>query len=145
MPESTRDKDGLIAQLQAVVGQTGLVTDPQAQASYTTDWLGKWHGQVRVVVRPANTQEAAAVMRVCHSLRTPVVTQGGNTGMSGGATPDSSGAQVIVSTNRMNLIRSVDPVNNTMTVDAGVILAHAQQAALDVHRYFPLSLGAEGS
>ena len=145
MPESTRDKDGLIAQLQAVVGQTGLVTDPQAQASYTTDWLGKWHGQVRVVVRPANTREAAAVMRVCHSLRTPVVTQGGNTGMSGGATPDSSGAQVIVSTNRMNLIRSVDPVNNTMTVDAGVILAHAQQAALDVHRYFPLSLGAEGS
>lgn len=145
MPESTQDKDRLIAQLQAVVGQAGLVTDPQTQAAYTTDWLGKWHGQVPVVVRPANTQETAAVMRVCHSLRTPVVTQGGNTGMSGGATPDDSGAQVIVSTNRMNVIRAVDPVNNTMTVDAGVILAHAQQAALDVHRYFPLSLGAEGS
>jgi FAD/FMN-containing dehydrogenase len=145
MPESTQDKDGLIAQLHAVVGQAGLVMDPQAQRAYTTDWLGKWHGQVRVVVRPANTQEAAAVMRVCHSLRTPVVTQGGNTGMSGGATPDSSGAQVIVSTNRMNMIRSVDPINNTMTVDAGVVLAHAQQAALGVDRYFPLSLGAEGS
>jgi len=145
MPESTQDKDGLMAQLQAAVGQVGLVTDPQAQANYTTDWLGKWHGQVPVVVRPANTQEVAAVMRVCHSLRTPVVPQGGNTGMSGGATPDSSGAQVIVSTNRMNLIRAVDPVNSTMTVDAGVILAHAQQAALGVNRYFPLSLGAEGS
>jgi len=145
MPESTQDKDGLMAQLQAVVGQVGLVTDPQAQANYTTDWLGKWHGQVPVVVRPANTQEVSAVMRVCHSLRTPVVPQGGNTGMSGGATPDSSGAQVIVSTNRMNLIRAVDSVNSTMTVDAGVILAHAQQAALGVNRYFPLSLGAEGS
>ena len=145
MPESAQDKDSLIAQLHAVVGSAGLITDVQAQAGYTTDWLGKWHGRVPVVVRPANTQEAAAVMRVCHSLRTPVVTQGGNTGMSGGAAPDDSGAQVIVSTNRMNLIRAVDPVNSTMTVDAGVILAHAQQAALDVNRYFPLSLGAEGS
>ena len=145
MPESTQDRDGLIAQLQDVVGAAGLITDPEAQTAYTTDWLGKWHGRVPVVVRPANTLEAAAVMRVCHSLRTPVVTQGGNTGMSGGATPDSSGAQVIFSTKRMNAIRAVDPVNNTMTVDAGVILAKAQQAALDVHRYFPLSLGAEGS
>jgi FAD/FMN-containing dehydrogenase len=145
MPELKANKEGLIAQLKAIVGQVGLVTDPQAQANYTTDWLGKWHGQVPVVVRPANTQEIAAVMRVCHALRTPVVPQGGNTGMSGGATPDSSGAQVIVSTNRMNVIRDVDPVNNTMTVDAGVILAHAQQAALDVQRYFPMSLGAEGS
>ncbi len=145
MPELKANKEGLIAQLKAIVGQVGLVTDPQAQANYTTDWLGKWHGQVPVVVRPANTQEVAAVMRVCHALRTPVVPQGGNTGMSGGATPDSSGAQVIVSTNRMNVIRAVDPVNNTMTVESGVILAHAQQAALDVQRYFPMSLGAEGS
>lgn len=145
MRESVDDQDDLIAQLQAVVGSSGLVVDPQAQASYTTDWLGKWRGQVRVVVRPASTMEAAAVMRVCHSLRTPVVTQGGNTGMSGGATPDSSGAQVIISTNRMNVIRAIDPVNNTITVDAGVILAHVQQAALGVNRYFPLSLGAEGS
>ena len=145
MPEAAQLKNGLIAQLRAVVGPAGLITDPQAQATYTTDWLGKWHGQVPVVVRPANTLETAAVMRICHSRRTPVVTQGGNTGMSGGATPDNSGAQVIVSTNRMNRVRAVDPVNNTMTVDAGVILAHAQQAALNVNRYFPLSLGAEGS
>jgi FAD/FMN-containing dehydrogenase len=145
MPEPTQDRDDLIAQLHTVVGSAGLITEPEEQAAYTTDWLGKWHGQVRVVARPANTLEAAAVMRVCHSLRTPVVTQGGNTGMSGGATPDRSGAQVIVSTNRMNLIRAVDPINNTLTVDAGVILANAQRAALDVNRYFPLSLGAEGS
>ena len=135
----------LIRQLQAVVGPAGLITDAQAQASYTRDWLGKWQGKVPVVVRPGSTAETAAVVRVCHETHTPIVTQGGNTGMSGGATPDDSGAQVIVSTTRLNQIRAIDPVNNTLTVDAGVILAHAQEAARNVGRLFPLSLGAEGS
>ena len=139
------DSDYLINQLHAVVGQAGLITDSQAQASYTRDWLGKWQGKVPVVVRPASTAETAAVVRVCHETHTPIVTQGGNTGMSGGATPDASGAQVIVSTTRMNQIRAVDPINNTLTVDAGVILARAQEAAKNVDRFFPLSLGAEGS
>lgn len=135
----------LIDQLLTAVGPAGLVLETEAQAPYTRDWLGKWQGRVPVVVRPATTLEVAAVVRICHATHTPIVTQGGNTGMSGGATPDNSGAQVIVSTNRINLIRAVDPINNTLTVDAGVILARAQQAALDVDRYFPMSLGAEGS
>lgn len=135
----------LLNQLLAVVGPAGLVTEPEAQASYTRDWLGKWQGRVPVVVRPASTAETAAVVRVCHATHTPIVPQGGNTGMSGGATPDASGAQVIVSTTRMNHIRAIDPVNNTLTVDAGVILANAQEAARSVQRIFPLSLGAEGS
>ncbi|MES2383106.1 MAG: FAD-binding oxidoreductase [Pseudomonadota bacterium] len=135
----------LVNQLLAVVGPAGLVTDEQAKDSYTRDWLGKWQGRVPVVVRPASTAETAAVVRVCHATHTPIVTQGGNTGMSGGATPDASGAQVIVSTTRMNHIRAIDPVNNTLTVDAGVILANAQEAARSVQRFFPLSLGAEGS
>jgi len=135
----------LIEQLRAVVGPAGLVTNAEAQATYTRDWLGKWQGHVPVVVRPADTAETAAVVRLCHASRTPIVTQGGNTGMSGGATPDASGAQVIVSTTRMNHIRAVDAVNNTLTVDAGVILANAQEAARGVDRFFPLSLGAEGS
>ncbi len=84
-------------------------------------------------------------MRLCHQTRTPVVPQGGNTGMSGGATPDGSGAQVILSLNRMKRIREVDPVNNTMCADAGVLLAEVQAAAREVGRFFPLSLGAEGS
>jgi FAD/FMN-containing dehydrogenase len=135
----------LLNQLLAVVGPAGLVTDADAQSAYTRDWLGKWQGHVPVVVRPATTAETAAVVRICHATHTPIVTQGGNTGMSGGATPDASGAQVIVSTNRMNQIRALDPVNNTLTVDAGVILARAQEAARSVQRFFPLSLGAEGS
>ena len=83
----------LIRLLHAVVGPAGLITDAQAQASYTRDWLGKWQGKVPVVVRPGSTAETAAVVRVCHETHTPIVTQGGNTGMSGGATPDGSGAR----------------------------------------------------
>ncbi len=135
----------LIRQLHAIVGDAGLVTEAEAQAPYLKDWLGKWQGRVAVVVRPADTAQTAEVVRLCHLTHTPIVTQGGNTGMSGGATPDDSGAQVILSTTRMNRVREVDPINNTMTVDAGVILAHAQEAARDAGRYFPLSLGAEGS
>ncbi len=135
----------LLDQLLAVVGPAGLVVDSEAQAPYTRDWLGKWQGRVPVVVRPANTLEVAAVVRVCNATHTPIVTQGGNTGMSGGATPDASGAQVLVSTTRMNQIRAIDAINNTLTVDAGVILANAQEAARSVQRFFPLSLGAEGS
>ncbi|WP_284077874.1 FAD-binding oxidoreductase [Herbaspirillum aquaticum] len=142
MNENTQQ---LIAQLRSIVGDAGLVTAAEEQASYVKDWLNKWHGRVAVVVRPADTAQTAEVVRLCHRTHTPIVTQGGNTGMSGGATPDDSGAQVILSTTRMNRIRAVDPINNTMTVDAGVILAHAQDAARAAGRYFPLSLGAEGS
>jgi FAD/FMN-containing dehydrogenase len=135
----------LIRRLQELLGPAGVITEASEQEPYLRDWLGKWHGKVSVVVRPANTEETAAVVQLCHATHTPIVTQGGNTGMSGGATPDDSGAQVILSTTRMNRIREVDPVNNTITVDAGVILAHAQEAARQAERYFPLSLGAEGS
>ncbi|CAM3582057.1 FAD-binding oxidoreductase [Bordetella sputigena] len=135
----------LIRRLAHVVGDDGLVLDEAAQAPYVEDWLRKWRGRTPVVVRPRNTTEVAAVMRLCRQSGTPVVPQGGNTGMSGGAAPDDSGAQVILSLNRMKRIREVDPVNNTITVDAGVLLAEVQNAARDADRYFPLSLGAEGS
>ena len=135
----------LINKLHALVGPAGLLTDAEAQAPYLTDWLGKYAGATPVVVRPANTAETAAVVKLCSETHTPIVTQGGNTGMSGGATPDASGAQVVLSTTRMNRVRAIDPINNTLTVDAGVILAHAHDAARSVDRFFPLSLGAQGS
>jgi FAD/FMN-containing dehydrogenase len=138
-------KLALVEKLRAVVGDAGIITEEQAQASYTRDWLGKWQGSTPAVVRPATTSELAAVLQVCNLTHTPVITQGGNTGMSGGATPDASGEQVILSTVRMNRIREIDPVNNTITVDAGVLLASVQDAARDAKRFFPLSLGAEGS
>jgi FAD/FMN-containing dehydrogenase len=135
----------LLNKLHALVGPAGLLTDREAKAPYLTDWLGKWKGATPVVVRPANTAQTAAVVRLCSETHTPIVTQGGNTGMSGGATPDASGAQVVLSTTRMNRVRAIDPINNTLTVDAGVILAHAHDAARSVDRFFPLSLGAQGS
>ncbi|MHB1201229.1 MAG: FAD-binding oxidoreductase [Polaromonas sp.] len=135
----------LLRRLHGAVGDAGLVIDAQEQAPFLTDWLGKWHGRTPVVVRPLNTAQTAKVIRICHETHTPVVTQGGNTGMSGGATPDNSGAQVVLSTARMNAIRSVDPLNNTLTADAGVLLANVHAAAQGVGRFFPLSLGSEGS
>ncbi|MGN6659527.1 MAG: FAD-binding oxidoreductase [Achromobacter mucicolens] len=135
----------LIERLSHLVGDGGLVLDADGQAPYVRDWLGKWQGSTPVVVRPRNATEVSAVMRLCHQTRTPVVPQGGNTGMSGGATPDGSGAQVILSLNRMKRIREVDPVNNTLCADAGVLLADVQAAAREAGRFFPLSLGAEGS
>ena len=135
----------LTERLREVVGDAGLVLDKDARTAYEVDWLRKWTGSSSLVVRPASTAETAEVMRICHETHTPVVTQGGNTGMSGGATPDASGAQVVLSTLRMNAIRNVDPLNNTLTVEAGAILANVQAAAQAVNRYFPLSLGAEGS
>ncbi len=132
----------LLQRLHAAVGAAGLVLDDDAKAPYETDWLKKWTGRSSIVVRPADTAQTAAVMCICHETHTPVVTQGGNTGMSGGATPDGSGAQVVLSTQRLNRIRSVDPLNNTLTCEAGVLLAHIQAAAQEVDRFFPLSLGS---
>jgi FAD/FMN-containing dehydrogenase len=140
-----RPHPDLLECLRAVVGDAGLVEDADAQAPYLTDWLGKYRGRAAVIVRPRDTAETSAVVRICHETHTPIVTQGGNTGMSGGATPDSSGAQVILNMSRMNAIRAVDPLNNTLTAEAGVLLANVQAAALDAERFFPLSLGSEGS
>jgi len=144
LPAATAHPD-LLQRLHAAVGDAGMVLDAEAQAPYLQDWLGKWQGRTPVVVRPLNTEQTAAVMAICHETHTPVVTQGGNTGMSGGATPDASGAQVVLSMVRMNTIRQVDPLNNSLTVDAGVLLANVHAAAAEVNRFFPLSLGSEGS
>ena len=135
----------LLVRLEAAVGATGLVSGEDAQAPYLRDWLGKWQGRSAVVVRPRDTAQTAAVIRICHETHTPVVTQGGNTGMSGGATPDTSGAQIVLSTTRLKTVRAIDPLNNSITVDAGVLLADIQRSAEEAGRFFPLSLGSEGS
>jgi FAD/FMN-containing dehydrogenase len=131
--------------LAGIVGAPHVLTAPEDQAAYTTDWLKSWHGRAAAVVRPTDTLEVAAVMRLCHERRVPVVPQGGNTGMSGGATPDASGRAVILSLIRMNAIRAVDLVGDTITVEAGCVLARVQEAARVSGRLFSLSLGAEGS
>jgi FAD/FMN-containing dehydrogenase len=135
----------LIEQLKAIVGIAAVITDPRDTAPYATDWRKRYIGKPLAVVKPASTQEAAAVMKLCAQTHTAVVPQGGNTGLCGGATPDAGGRQIVLTLSRLNRIRAVDAVNNTITVEAGCVLANVQQAAAAAGRLFPLSLAAEGS
>ena len=137
--------DPLIEQLSQRAGADNVLLAADAMAPYLTDWRGRYHGAARCVVRPANTTELAEVVRLCIQAGAPIVPQGGNTGHCGAATPDVSGEAVVVSLARMNRIRAIDPANNTITVEAGCVLASVQQAAAQVGRLFPLSLASEGS
>jgi FAD/FMN-containing dehydrogenase len=130
--------------LRAIVGERGIVARSETQP-YETDWRDQYHGRAAAVVRPANTEEVARVVKLLAELRIPIVPQGGNTSLCGAAVPDGSGSQVVVNLSRMNRVRAVDPDNNTMTVEAGCILATLQERAEKHGRLFPLSLGAQGS
>lgn len=134
----------LLSALRAAVGAANLLTEGDLSA-YELDWRRRSHGKALAVVRPGTTEEVAAVVRACAAAGTPIVPQGGNTGMVVGSTPDASGREVVLSLTRMNRIRSVDPDNLTLTVDAGCVLQNVQQAAEDAGLFFPLSLAAEGS
>ena len=135
----------LVVSLHAIVGDAGLVTLPADMAPYLADWRGNFAGQAVAVVRPANTHEVAAVVKRCAQTKTPIVPQGGNTGLVGGGVPDNSGNAIVLSLNRMHHIRAIDTDNDTMTVEAGAILQTVQDKARAVERLFPLSLAAEGS
>src|SRR6266545_4706128 len=135
----------LRARLDAAVGSAQVLTASADIAPYLADWRGQYHGQAQAVVRPGTTAEVAAVVRACAEAGVPIVPQGGNTGQCGGATPDATGDAIVVSLARMNRVRAIDPGNATLTLDAGVTLAAAQQAAAAAGLMFPLSLAAEGS
>jgi len=135
----------LQARLRDAVGDAGLITDAGQMSGYLTDWRDAYGGRAATVVRPATTEEVAAVVRLCREAGAAVVPQGGNTGLCGGSMPDASGRQVVLSLTRMRRIRALDPVNQTITVEAGVVLQRVQEAAAAAGRLFPLSLGAEGS
>ena len=128
-----------------VVGATNLLTETADLGRYLTDWRRRYTGRALGVVRPANTDEVAAIVRLCNQHRVPLVPQGGNTGLVLGSVPDQSGNAIVLSLSRMTRIRATDTINNTMTVDAGCILEQIQNAAAEAGRLFPLSLAAEGS
>ncbi|HJW23810.1 MAG TPA: FAD-binding oxidoreductase [Rhodocyclaceae bacterium] len=131
--------------LAAVVGDRHVLTDPADLAPHLADWRGRYRGEARCVVRPGDTAEVAEVVRLCAEAGAPMVPQGGNTSLCGAATPDGSGAAVIISLSRLNRVRAVDPLNNTITVEAGCTLAAVQDAARAAGRLFPLSLASEGT
>jgi FAD/FMN-containing dehydrogenase len=135
----------LLDQLRTAVGDAHVLTEPADVEAYVVDWTGTHAGRALAVVRPGSTAEVAEVVRACAETRTPVVPQGGNTGLVGGGVPDASGTAVVLSLGRMRSVRDVDPVAGTITVDAGVVLADVQAAAERAGRLFPMSLGSEGS
>ena len=122
-----------------------LYTEADQTAPFLTDWRRKWTGKAFAVAQPESAADVAAVMRWCHERRIPVVPQGGNTSLSGGATPNRSGNALLLSLTRLKRVRRIDAMNNSIDVEAGVTLLEVQQAANDVNRLFPLSLAAEGS
>lgn len=134
----------MIASLSAAFAGV-LLTDPADMAPFLTDWRRTWTGTALAVAIPDNVEDVANIVRWCAAHDVAIVPQGGNTGQSGGSVPRTEGQNIVLSLTRLNHIRNVDPANNTMTVDAGCILQTVQDAATAAGRYFPLSLGAEGS
>src|ERR1700755_2317791 len=133
----------LIEKFRAVVGDKYAVTDPADIAPYTTEERDLFRGRSPLVLRPGSTAEVADICKLANENRIALVPQGGNTGLVGGQTPHNG--EVVVSMRRMDKIREIDTASNTMTCEAGVVLQIAQNAAREVDRLFPLSLGAEGS
>jgi FAD/FMN-containing dehydrogenase len=127
------------------IGATHVLTEAHDTASFLTDWRKRYRGEACAVLLPANTEEVAKLVRLAREYRVAIVPQGGNTGLVGGATPDTSGAQAVIGLRRLNRIRDVDAHNNTITVEAGVVLADIQARAEQEQRLFALSLAAEGS
>jgi FAD/FMN-containing dehydrogenase len=134
-----------LTQCRAIAGDAYVLAAPADMAPFVTDQRGRFTGKALAVLRPGSVDEVAALVRVCAEHRVAVVPQGGNTGLVLGSVPDASGAQVLLSLARLNRVRQVDAVNRTMTVDAGCILPHIQEAAAAEGCLFPLSLAAEGS
>jgi FAD/FMN-containing dehydrogenase len=126
-------------------GPKAVTTDAQEIAPWQSDWRGRYHGSAPALLSPGSTAEVAEILKLAGELGVKIVPQGGNTGMVGGATPPADGSALLLSTRRMNRIRSIDPTSNLAVVEAGVILTNFHNAVLEQGRRFPLTLGAKGS
>jgi FAD/FMN-containing dehydrogenase len=137
--------NALIEDLVRITGETGVLTEPAELDAFVTDCHGRYKGDALCVVRPRSVEEVARVVAACVERSVPVQAQGGNTSLCGGSVPFAGERGVILSLSRMRRIRSIDAVNNSITVEAGCVLADVQRAAVGADRYYPVSLGAEGS
>lgn len=131
--------------IKQVLGAKGFIDAPGEMAAYLEEPRERWTGKAALVARPKSTEEVSAVVALCHQQGIGIVPQGGHTGLWGGAMPDETGSQIILSLARLNKLRSLDPAEFTVTVEAGCILANIQTAAAESDCLFPLSLAAEGS
>jgi FAD/FMN-containing dehydrogenase len=139
------DSTNILGGLAAAAGADALITDPARTAPMLRDHRALYRGHALAVIAPADVAAVSRVLAYCNERRIGVVPQGGNTGYCGGATPDASSSQVLLSLARLNRVRSIDAANYTLVAEAGCILANLQAAAAATDRYLPLSLGSEGS
>ena len=135
----------LLDTIRTIVGDRGILTEPTDTAPYAEDWRRLYQGRTSAVIRPGSTAELAAVVALCGRAGTPIVPQGGNTSMVGGAVPNEDGSELILSTARLNRIRELDAADLTLTIEAGVTLKAAQLAAAEQGCLLPLSISSEGS
>lgn len=139
------DDASFLNELAAIVGEKHVIGPDGDLEPYLVDWRGRYRGSALAVIKPGNTQEVSAVVKACAARGIAIVPQGGNTGMCGAATPIGEGAKIVLRLDRLNRVRSISRLGDSIAVDAGCILAEVQAAADNIDRLFPLSLGAEGS
>ncbi len=147
MPDQnqTSPAERLLPKLRAILGDRGMLTDASDTAPYAEDWRRLYQGKTPAVLRPADTAEVARVVVACAEAGVALVPQGGNTSMVGGATPSPDGRALVLSLSRLNRVRSIDPIDLTVTLEAGVILKAAQNAAAEAGCLLPLSISSEGT
>ncbi|VWX61223.1 FAD-binding oxidoreductase [Sphingorhabdus sp. 109] len=139
------EKADWLEEMQAVVGPKGFTRAGDEMAPWLTDWRGRYTGAALAMISPANTQETAEILKIANKNTVAIVPQGGNSGMVGGATPDRDGLSVLLSTRRMNRIRSIAPQDQMILCEAGVILQNLHEALANEGQRFPLTLGGKGS
>ena len=144
-PRPSPPSDHLIAELKAIVGEKGYTQDSTEQAPFLHDQRGLYAGRCALLLRPATTAEVAAIVGACAREKAPLVPQGGNTGLVGGATPHEGGHEILLSLSRLKTIRSLDPAGGSLCAEAGCVLADIQKAAEAEGLLFPLSMASEGS
>ena len=133
----------LLARFVAIVGEKYAITDPQAQTPYLVEMRDRWRGRTPVVLRPGSVAEVSEILKLANETGTAIVPQGGNTGLVGGQIPHHG--EVVLALNRLDRIREVDPVSNTITCEAGVTLLRVREAAAAVDRLYPQLLPSEGT
>ncbi|MEF0939500.1 FAD-binding oxidoreductase [Rhizobium sp. BR 362] len=142
---SSAPSSALLDRFAAIVGEKHVLREAADMAPHLIENRGLYHGASPLLLKPGSVEEVSAILKLASETGTPIVPQTGNTGLVGGQTPREGGTDIILSLERMNRIRDIDPVGNTMIVDGGCILADVQKAAEEHGRMFPLSLGSEGS
>ena len=135
----------MIEELGAILPERAIVTDPEAITPWLTDWRGRWTGKAAALLQPSSTEEVQAIVRACAAHGVPIVPQGGNSSMVGGATPDDSGQAVILSLRRMARIREVEIGSRQIVVEAGMVLETLHDALTERGLRLPIDLGARGS